>query len=242
MKKFFREMDMSLSGVFSPVVKWVVYMCVGLLLVNIFAGAFAPGAVAALFRWLGASVSDTILKGRVWQLVTYAFVHAGFMHLFFNMLALYFFGQRLEYRWGSAQFARFCIIVGSGAVLTHLGVVSLRHLVTGAPMHEVIVGFSGVIYGIMIACALYYPDDIVYLQFLIPIKMKYLVLVMGILTFLSASGTQGNIAHLTHLGGLVFGFLYVKVPALFDWIPKPRIPFRKKEKFADPRDRWRNMR
>lgn len=242
MRNFLRELDANLSNAFSPVVKWIVYLCVGVYIFILLAGSVYPAAVGGIYHWFGASVSDSILKGRIWQLVTYAFVHAGFGHLFFNLLALYFFGQRLELRWGSPQFARFCMIVGAGAVLTHLGFVSLRHALTGAPMTDVIVGISGVIYGVMIACALYYPDDIVYFQFFIPIKLKYLVIIMAVLTFISAGGGQGNVAHLTHLGGLLFGFLYVKVPWLFDWIPSPRNPFRKKPRYVDPRERWRKFR
>ena len=243
MSKFLRELDGNLSRFFSPVVKWIVYICVAVYLLITIAGSFSPAAIYWIYNELGASVTSTILHGHIWQLVTYAFVHAGFMHLFFNLLALYFFGQRLEFRWGSMQFARFCIIVGAGAVLTHLIVVSLRHVMSGAPMDSVIVGISGVIYGVMIACALYYPDDIVYVQFFIPMKLKYLVIIMAVLTFINAGTNQGNIAHLTHLGGMLFGFLYVKVPVLFDWIPSLRIPFRRrKPQFGDPRERWRNHR
>lgn len=240
MKNFLRELDYNLSQALSPVVRWIMYLSVGIFIVFLLMGAIVPGATGFLYNFLGASVSDTILKGRVWQLVTYAFVHVGFGHLFFNMLGLYFFGQRLEFRWGSPQFARFCLIVGAGAVLTHLLVVGFLSLVSGASTAPVIVGISGVVYGVMIACALYYPDDIVYFQFFIPIKLKYLVAIMAVLTFISAGGNRGNIAHLTHLGGLLFGFLYVKVPVLFDWIPTiRRNPFRKKPEYVDPRERWR---
>jgi membrane associated rhomboid family serine protease len=114
------------------------------------------------------------------------------------------------------------------------------HVLGGAPMNQVIVGISGVVYGVMLACALYYPDDIVYFQFFIPIKLKYLVGIMAVLTFISSGSGQGNIAHLTHLGGLIFAFLYVKVPVLFDWIPAPR-PLKKKPRYVEPRERWRNF-
>ncbi len=246
MRNFFRELDSNLSSALSPVVKWIIYICVGIYLVLLLLAPFFSAGPGLMVQWLGASVTDSILKGRIWQLITYAFMHGGFGHLFFNLLALYFFGQRLEYRWGSGPFARFCIIVGAGAVLTHLAVVGLRYAVVGSPMNDIIIGLSGVIYGIMIACAMYYPDDIVYFQFFIPIKLKYLVLIMGILTLLSAggglNGAGTGVAHLTHLGGLLFGFLYVKFPAGFEWLPVPRNPFRKKPKFIDPRERWRNFR
>ncbi len=240
MRNFLRELDENLSRFLSPVIRWIFYICVGVFVFSILGAAVAPGTVPWLFEFLGASVQNTIMRFRVWQLVTYAFVHAGFGHLFFNLLALYFFGQRLEYRWGSPQFARFCVIVGAGAVLTHLVVVGLLSMFTGASTAPVIVGISGVVYGVMLACAMYYPDDVVYFQFLIPIKLKYLVAIMAVLTFISAAGTQSNIAHLTHLGGLVFGYLYVKMPRLFDWIPTiRRLPWKKGPQYVDPRERWR---
>ncbi len=242
MRNFFRELDANLSNVLSPVVKWIIYLCVGVYLFLLVGSSVSPNVGGFIYHWLGASVGDTILKGRIWQLVTYAFVHAGFGHLFFNLLGLYFFGQRLEHRWGSAQFTRFCLIVGAGAVLTHLVVTGMLHLTANFSMSALIVGISGVVYGVMIACALYYPDDIVYFQFFIPIKLKYLVAIMALLTFISAGGSQGNIAHLTHLGGLLFGFLYVRYPQLFRWIPALRIPFRKKPRYVDPRERWRTHR
>lgn len=241
MKNFFRELDTNLRRFLSPVVRWIVYICTGVFLLLVLAGAVAPGAGYFLVHFLGASVHDTLLRFHLWQLVTYAFVHASFGHLFFNLLALYFFGQRLEFRWGSAQFARFCVIVGAGAVLTHLVVVGLLSLTQGASTAPVIVGISGVVYGVMLACAMYYPDDVVYIYFLVPVKLKYLVAIMGVFTFLSASSQGSNIAHLTHLGGLLFAFLYVKTPRLFDWVPVVRHwPWRKKRpEFVDPRERWR---
>lgn len=243
MRNFFRELDANLSNALSPVVKWIIYLCMGVYLFLLIASTFSPNVIGFIYHFFGASVGDTIIKGRIWQLVSYAFVHAGFGHLFFNLLGLYFFGQRLESRWGSEQFAKFCLIVGAGAVFTHLVVTGLLHLATGAPISSVIVGISGVVYGVMLACALYYPDDIVYFQFFIPIKLKYLVAIMAVLTFISAGGSQGNIAHLTHLGGLLFGFLYVKYPQIFGWIPPLRNPFRKKKpRYVDPRERWRTHR
>jgi len=240
LKNFLRELDMNLRQFLSPVVRWLIYLCVGVFLLIMIVSAVAPNGVGLIYNLLGASVSHTLLKGQLWQLVTYAFVHVGFGHLFFNLLGLYFFGQRLEFRWGSPQFARFCVIVGAGAVLTHLAVVSIMHQVSGVSMGSTIVGISGVVYGVMIACALYYPDDIVYFQFFIPIKLKYLVAIMGVLTFVSAAGNRGQIAHLTHLGGLLFGFLYVKTPWMFDWVPTiKRVPFRKGPRYVDPRERWR---
>lgn len=242
MKNFLRDLDRTMSHALAPVTKWIIYLCLGVFLVTVVGQAFTPAIPSFIINWLGASLNKSIFHFKIWQLITYAFVHGSFTHVLFNLLGLYFFGQRLEYRWGSNVFLRFCLIAGIGAVLTHLLVTWLLHAFGGGPTDITIIGLSGVIYGVMIACAMYYPDDIVYFQFLIPIKLKYFVAIMGLLTFLGSTQGGSGVAHLTHLGGLAVGFLYVKYPMLFEWIPAPRNPWRKKPKFVDPRDRWRNFR
>jgi membrane associated rhomboid family serine protease len=219
MKKFFTDLDSQMKNWLSPVVRWIVYICAGVYLLT-FLLAPSPRLMQWIFYTFGASPAFTIGHAYVWQLVTYAFVHVSFTHLLFNMIGLYFFGQRLEYRWGSREFLKFTIVVGIGAVLFHLLVSSLLSLGQGLPP-DVIVGISGVIFGVMAACALIYPDDIVYFQFLLPIKMKYFVVIMGVLTLISIPNSQSSVAHLTHLGGLGVGLIYVKYPWLFDWIKMP---------------------
>ena len=242
MKTFFRDLNSTMSQALTPVVKWLFYISVGSFILITLSRLFGHLAPSFLVSNLGASLNG-ILHGKIWQLITYAFVHAGLFHLMFNLLAIYFFGQRLEHRWGSSSFLKFVIVVIVGAVLVHLSVAGINAAVTGQGGNDTIVGISGLVYGVMLACAIYYPDDVVYLQFLIPIKMKFLVAIMAFITIVSSlEGSAGSgIAHLTHLGGLVFAFLYIKVPVLFDWIPEPRIPFRKKPKFVDPRERWRKF-
>jgi len=236
------ELNEQMNSWFTPLIKWLVYICFAVFLVMF----LSPGSVqAAIYRYFGASPGTTILRGMVWQLFTYAFIHASFTHIFFNLLALFFFGGRLEQRWGSATFTRFILVAAAGSVLVHLLVVFLRVYVFGG--HDVflfdqIVGISGVVYACLIACAMYYPDDIVYFQFLIPIKLKYLVAILGLLTLLSTPRGGDSVAHLTHLGGFLFGYLYVKFPQAFDWIPLLSFKKRRKQpEFPDPRERWRKF-
>jgi membrane associated rhomboid family serine protease len=139
----------------------------------------------------------------LWQLFTYQFLHGGLFHLLFNMLALWMFGCQLERRWGSDFFLKyyFVSVVGGGILNT----VLIPHQL--APS----IGASAGVYGILLAYGLIYPEQIVYFYFLFPIKMKHFVWIIGAIALYSsiASG-QSGIAHLAHLGGMVFGYLYLR--------------------------------
>lgn len=207
----FNRFDEKMSRYFTPVVKWLVYICVIMFIIEIFLG---PPAIASVF---GASAGLAIYHGWVWQFVTYMFVHASPGHLLFNLFALWMFGTRLEQRWGSQRFLRFVIVVGAGAVTTHMAVTLIRSIFLYTP----IVGISGVIYGILLVYAYYWPDDTILLYGIIPMKAKTWVLIVGAITFFSSFDFSSQIAHLTHLGGLLFGYLFVRYPNIFDRIPIP---------------------
>ncbi len=216
MKDFFREIHAWVSQWTTPVIRWLIYLC----LFGFLALAIVPEPVVVLF---GASFSSTIRKGQLWQLVTYAFVHASFAHLFFNLFSLWMFGARLERRWGCRTFLRFVVVVVIGSVLTHLILTPII-----GQTNTYIIGISGLVYGLLLAYAYYYPNEIVYVQFLFPLQVKYFVAILGLLAFLSSVQTSGGgIAHLTHLGGLLFGYIFVKNPRLFQWIPVPDIEERR---------------
>ena len=168
---------------------------------------------------LGASLGSTIFRGQVWQLVTYAFVHGSFGHLFFNLFALWMFGKRLEGAWGSERFVRLCLAAALGAVLAQFVATAMLGHVDSR-----IIGISGVVYAVLVVYAMRYPDEVIYFNFFIPMKVKYFVALLGIMAFLSASGSSGGgVAHLAHLGGMVVGFLFVRFPRAFDSIPLPRL-------------------
>jgi membrane associated rhomboid family serine protease len=149
-------------------------------------------------EWLAFRPSEVL--ARPWTVVTYLFVHAGFFHLFFNMLALYFFGPPLEERWGSAEFVKFYLVCGVGGAAFSL-------LFGDGP----VVGASASVYGLLLAFALAWPNAPIYLWFVLPVKAKYLALFLFALSLLSGlSGAQGGVAHFAHLGGLVAGYLYLR--------------------------------
>jgi membrane associated rhomboid family serine protease len=148
---------------------------------------------------------DVIFQFKVWQLVSYMFLHGDFWHIFFNMFIFWMFGSELEAEWGSREFLKFYFICGIGAGI-------LNVLLTPAdPAYPGTVGASGAIYGIMVAYALRYPDRSVYIYFLFPVKVKYLVGFLFLISFFSTWNSQSDgIAHAAHLGGMVVGFVYLK--------------------------------
>jgi len=151
----------------------------------------------------GLVPSAVLGKLYFWQLGTYLFLHADFWHLFFNMFALWMFGTELEKKWGRRTFVRYFFITGIGA-----GILS----VLANPGSTIpTIGASGAIYGILLAYGLMFPERYVYLYFLFPVKVKYFVGVLGIITFLNALSDQGStVSHIAHLGGMIVGLFYLK--------------------------------
>jgi membrane associated rhomboid family serine protease len=143
----------------------------------------------------------------LWQLFTYIFLHGGLSHILFNLLALWMFGGELENYWGSKKFLRYFLYCGIGA-----GVCT----VIFSPYQFVpVIGASGAIYGILLAFGWLFPNRPILLYFLLPIPAKYFVIIFGLIElFSSMQGTGGGVAHLTHLGGLVFGLLYMAYPVI----------------------------
>jgi len=132
---------------------------------------------------------------RPYQFFTYMFAHSrtDILHIIFNMLTLIFFAPALEYLWGDKKFLFFYLAVGLGAGMIYAGLNFVLAIPTG-PM----VGASGALYGVLMAYGLLFPENIVSL-FIIPIKAKYLVFVVGFITFIFDS--SGTVAHLAHFGG-----------------------------------------
>jgi membrane associated rhomboid family serine protease len=131
---------------------------------------------------------DVLYQFKIWQLFTYMFLHGGFWHIFFNMFIFWMFGTELEMEWGSKQFLKYYFICGVGA-----GIINIL-LTSSDPSYPGTVGASGAIYGIMVAYALKYPDRLVYIYFLFPVKVKYMVGFLAIISFLR----------------MLVGFIYLK--------------------------------
>jgi membrane associated rhomboid family serine protease len=143
----------------------------------------------------------------LWQLVTYIFLHGGITHILFNLLALWMFGGELESYWGSKKFLRYFFFCGVGA--------GICTVIFTPDQFIPVIGASGAIYGILLAFGWLFPNRLIYIYFLFPIPAKYMVIIFGLIElFSSMEGTGGGVAHLTHLGGLLFGLLYMAYPAI----------------------------
>ncbi len=188
---------MRLGPTMTPMVKYLMIACAGAFLLQ------SLGDSRAMIQIFGLTPAAVLSKLFVWQIVTYLFLHGGFGHLFWNMFPLWMFGSELERYWGGKEFLRFFLITGIGAGLLSIAVQPFSPVPT--------IGASGAVYGVLMAYGLMFPERMVYLYFLFPVKVKYFVAFLGIVTFYSAlSSPGGPIAHMAHLGGMVFGFLYMK--------------------------------
>lgn len=156
-------------------------------------GGTLPGVVQALV------LVPALIPYRPWTVVSYMFLHAGFAHLFFNMLALYFFGPRLEARMGGGHFI--------GLYLTSGVAGALASLVTPTAL---IVGASGAVFGVMLGFAYYWPRDPIYIWGLLKIEARWLVILMTVMALFGGFKGQQGIANFAHLGGFAGGFLYLR--------------------------------
>lgn len=146
------------------------------------------------------------LAGRHWwTFVSYMFVHGGFLHLAFNMLMLFFFGPAVEERMGSSAFGLYYFTCGLGGAVFSFA-VSLFSPV--APF----VGASAAVFGVSLAFAMHWPDAPIYVFPLpVPVKAKWLVVFLATINLVAAiAGARDGVAHLAHLGGFLFGFIYLK--------------------------------
>ncbi|MGB7758250.1 MAG: rhomboid family intramembrane serine protease [Bryobacteraceae bacterium] len=197
---------------FPPGVKW-------LLIVNtvIFVLTYlSPFQVQRHIKLVLALSAAAVVRNLfVWQLVTYMFLHGNILHILFNLLTLWFFGAQLERDWGTRQFLKFYFYCGIAA-----GVCVLVVNILLGDWGAITLGSSGAIFGVLVAFAVMYPNQIV-LMILFPIKAKYLVMIYVAVELLLTFGPNTGVSTIAHLGGAAFGFLYLRrrLPRL----PRPDI-------------------
>lgn len=199
-----RSYGFGFGGMLTPMVKRLLIANVAAFVVTLLLGA------GFVFDWF--AFQPTRIFVRPWGVLTYMFVHGGFWHLALNMLVLFFFGPPLESRWGSREFLKFYVICG-------LGGVALSFLF----LPNAVVGASAAVYGLMLAFAMNWPDAPIYVWGIFPVKAKWLVaflFVVSVVSALSDPGGGGGVAHFAHLGGLAAGFAWLKS----DWRPGRRKP------------------
>ena len=206
------------SNRFPDGVKWLLIVTIGISVLNFVLRANSPDTFLQNFALVPYQVVHSFA---IWQLVTYLFLHGGISHILWNMLALWLFGIELERTWGTARFVRFYFVCGIIAALT---VVVASYIFGGVNFPTV--GSSGAIYGLLAAYALVFPEQTILLGFLIPIKSKYFVMIIGAIvllqSYLSAAGGKGSgISVVADLGGLVGGFLLLRGARLRNQVAQP---------------------
>lgn len=188
-------------------VKWLLISNVAIFFLDFFAGlADLHGPLVMLF---GLIPADVVRSFEIWQLATYMFLHGGIFHILWNMLALWMFGADLEIAWGMRRFLQFYFFCGIGAGICV--VIANYVLPWGNPLRPTI-GSSGAIFGILIACAILYPTRTVLFAFIVPIQMKYFVMIFGAIAFYNSFEVNSGVSEFAHLGGLLFGYLFLKAP------------------------------
>ena len=145
-----------------------------------------------------------VIEGYIWQLFTYQFNHGGILHLFFNMLVLFLMGVEIENKMGSRSFFKYYLLCGLGAGVFITVIPFLLQFNSSVPT----VGASGAIYGVMMAYSFFWPDRYVYVWFVVPIKIKYLVWILIAVSFIFTFDNTSSVSHVGHLGGFITGYLY----------------------------------
>lgn len=200
----YREVAFSFGPPLTPMVKKLIIVTSAVFLLT-----YIPLAIfhwSFPYEWLSLQPYFVVHELYLWQLGTYLFLHGGWFHIIFNMFALWMFGSDLEALWKPRKFLFYYFLTGIGAGLCD---VIINTLFSGGPTATV--GCSGAIYGLLLAYGLLFPNRPIYLYMLIPIQAKWFVLIMGLIEFVSSFSAPGSgISHVAHLGGMLFGYLYLR--------------------------------
>lgn len=194
-----------------PFTRWVkrLILCyAAIYLVMAITEVAAPVAHDWVSVYLGL-IPKLVVHGMIWQLITYSFLHFQLLHLLFNALSLWMFGSQLESDWGSKRFLEYYFFCTIAAALTTVA-MSYTHILGLSPVTTTI-GASGGIYGLLVAFGVLYGESEI-MMFPLPfrIKAKYFVWGIVFLTLVGAIQERGGVANFAHLGGLLFGYLYLK--------------------------------
>ena len=181
----------------TPAVQWLIAANVGVYFLQL-------TLIGADNVFAGLGLDPAQFPAKWWTIATYMFVHAGLWHIAFNMLSLWMFGPRIEHLWGPRSFLYFYLWCGIGGAIAHL-------LLEG---QAGLVGASAAVMGVLLAYALRWPDEEVYLFGVIPMKTRWLVawlVVINLAMGVSSAKGESGIGWFAHLGGLAFGWIYLRV-------------------------------
>jgi membrane associated rhomboid family serine protease len=200
------------KGFVTPAIKTIVLICTGVFLIQTLVGLFLPRFSDPLLETFGL-VPRAVTHGlRIWQPLTYLFLHGGLWHLLLNMLFLWMFGVDLERAWGTRRFWNYFLVTGIGAGLVNVLVKTVLDPHGIASSLIPTIGASGAIYAVLVAAAIIFPDRQVWLiPFPVHIPMKiYVIAAVAIEFFLTLGAGGDNVSHVTHLGGIAIGYIYLR--------------------------------
>ena len=190
---------------FPPGVKWLLISNAAVFVIAFFT---ASTPIATVFAYMALVPRLVVGSFAIWQLATYLFLHGGFGHIIWNMLALWMFGADREQTWGTKRFLQFYFFCGIGAGVC----VVIANYLFGDPSTATI-GCSGAIFGILLAYAMLFPNRTILWGFLIPIQVKWFVLIIGVISFMSAfRSINSGVSEFAHLGGLLFAYIFLRMP------------------------------
>jgi membrane associated rhomboid family serine protease len=175
-------------------VQWLLALNIGVYFLQL--TLFGSDAV-----YSALALDPARFPGDWWTVVTYMFVHAWLAHLAFNMFTLWMFGPRLEQEWGTRTFVRFYLWSGLGGAVAHLIFAQ----------HTSVIGASGAISGVLVAYALRWPDEEVYLFGVIPMRSRWLVVALLAMNIIFALSPSSRIDWTAHVGGMAFGWIFLKL-------------------------------
>ena len=216
-----RPMGGGLRG--HSVVMWLIGINAAVFVLDmIFSTGMRTQAVSPSY-WGNYNVADGVFGLQVWRWITYQFLHDGFFHVLFNLLAIYFFGPMIEGWLGGRRFLAFYLLCGTcGALVYTLVVLTAPGLIfpPGTPARVVpIVGASGAVFGILVAAAVLFPTQrVMLLSPPIPMTLRTMALLflgLAVLSLLAGSANAGGEA--AHLGGAVLGYVLIRYPRLLAW-------------------------
>ncbi len=183
-----------------PATKWIIIISGVLLPLQTIVGKFAGPVLVEYFGLIPAYVTG---RYWLWQPLTYLFLHGGVFHWLFNMLIFWMFGAELERQWGTRQFLKYFFITGVGSALCVLALTP----------HSVVptIGSSGAVFGFIVAFAMMFPNAVMYLYFLIPLKVWQAAILFAFIEFFTGmQGGGSGISQFAHLGGMATGYVYLR--------------------------------
>jgi len=203
---------------FPPVIKWLIILNAGVFIIFVWGGKLYTVDGVPLTYWFN-DLFGLMPLGHgfwLWQLITYQFIHADFLHILFNMFfGLWMFGMEVEHVLGSRKFLALyltCGVVAGVSQLLLAPILEPSSVVTEFGQGIPTIGASGAVFGVMVAFAMMFPDRYIFLYFLVPLKAKYFVAILIAIGIWSIGG-HSAVANLAHLGGAVMGFFFISYTA-----------------------------